>query len=81
MVRLEYKSLVTKEIIDHYLSIIKDEKVKKNLMNTASIFDIRISTKPVIKDSSKFLSNIRQYIFRDTKKQDENILKINRLDK
>jgi hypothetical protein len=81
MVRLEYKSLVTKEIIDHYLSIIKDEKVKKNLMNTASIFDIRISTKPVIKGASKFLSNIRQYIFRDTKKQDENILKINRLDK
>ena len=29
MVRLEYKSLVTKETIDYYLSIIKDEKEKK----------------------------------------------------
>ena len=50
MVRPEYKSLVTKEIIDHYLSIIKDENQRKNLMNTASKFDIRISTKPVIKE-------------------------------
>ena len=49
MVRLEYKSLVTKEIINYYLSIIKDEKVKKDFMNTISKFDIRISTKPVIK--------------------------------
>ena len=49
MVRLEYKSLVTKEIIDHYLSIIKNEKQKKDFMNTISKFDIRISTKPVIK--------------------------------
>ena len=49
MVRLEYKSLVTKEIIDHYLSLIKDENQRKNLMNTASKFDIRISSKPVIK--------------------------------
>ena len=31
MVRLEYKSLVTKEIIDHYLSIIKDERKRKIL--------------------------------------------------
>ena len=44
MVRLEYKSLVTKEIIDHYLSIIKDEDEKKNFLSTVSKFDIRIST-------------------------------------
>jgi hypothetical protein len=49
VVRLEYKSLVTKEITDHYLSIIKDEKVKKDFINTISKFDIRIATKPVIK--------------------------------
>ena len=49
MVRLEYKSLVTKEIIDHYLSIIKDERDKKDFINTISKFDIRISTEPVIK--------------------------------
>ena len=29
MVHLEYKSLVTKEIIDYYLSRIKDEETKK----------------------------------------------------
>jgi hypothetical protein len=50
MVQLKYKSLVTKEIIDYYLSKIKDdEKQKKNLISTVSKFDIRISTKPVIK--------------------------------
>lgn len=49
MVRLEYKSLVTNKIINHYLSIIKDESVKKDFINTISKFDIRISTKPVIK--------------------------------
>jgi hypothetical protein len=49
MVRLEYKSLVTNKIINHYLSIIKDEKVKKDFINTIFKFDIRISTKPVIK--------------------------------
>jgi len=48
MVRLEYKSLVTKETIDYYLSKIEDEKHKKDLMTTISKFDIRISTKPVI---------------------------------
>jgi hypothetical protein len=48
MVRLEYKSLVTKETIDYYLSKIEDEKQKKDLMTTISKFDIRISTKPVI---------------------------------
>jgi len=48
MVRLEYKSLVTKENIDYYLSKIEDEKQKKDLMTTISKFDIRVSTKPVI---------------------------------
>src|SRR5215211_5009100 len=49
MVKLEYKSLVTKEIIDYYLSIIKDEDEKKDFLSTISKFDIRISTSPVIK--------------------------------
>jgi hypothetical protein len=49
MARLDYKSLVTKETINYYLSKIKDdEKQKKDLMTTISKFDIRISTKPVI---------------------------------
>ena len=48
MVLLEYKSLVTNEIINHYLSIINDEREKKDFINTISKFDIRISTKPVI---------------------------------
>ena len=53
MVHLKYKSLVTKEIIDYYLSKIKDDddkKQKKDFLSTISKFDIRISTKPVIKD-------------------------------
>ncbi len=49
MVRLEYKSLVTKETIDYYLSIIKDEDEKEDFLSTVSKFDIRISTEPVIK--------------------------------
>jgi hypothetical protein len=49
MVRIEYQSLVTKETIDYYLFIIKDENVKKNFQSTISKFDIRISTSPVIK--------------------------------
>ena len=50
MVQLEYESLVTKETIDYYLSKIKDnENLKKDLISTVSKFDIRISTKPVIK--------------------------------
>ena len=49
MVRLEYISLVTKETIDYYLSIIKDEEEKEDFQNTISKFDIRISTSPVIK--------------------------------
>ena len=50
MVRLEYKSLVTNEIINYYLSIIKDDREKKDFINTISKFDIRLSTEPVIKD-------------------------------
>jgi len=49
MVKLKYKSLVTKETIDYYLSIIKDEDEKEDFLSTVSKFDIRISTKPVIK--------------------------------
>ena len=49
MVKLKYKSLVTKETIDYYLSIIKDEDEKKDFQSTISKFDIRISTEPVIK--------------------------------
>ena len=41
----KYKSLVTKEIIDYYLSKMKDNKnQKKDLMSTVSKFDKRIST-------------------------------------
>ena len=53
MAHLDYKSLVTKETIDYHLSKIKDDddkKQKKDLLSTISKFDIRISTKPVIKD-------------------------------
>jgi hypothetical protein len=49
MVKLKYKSLITKETIDYHLSIIKDEDVKKDFHSTVSKFDIRISTSPVIK--------------------------------
>jgi hypothetical protein len=49
MVKLKYKSLVTKETIDYYLSIIKDEREKTEFLNTVLKFDIRISIKPVIK--------------------------------
>ena len=50
MSQQKYQSLVTKEIIDYYLSnkIKDDEKQKKDLINTVSKLDIRISTKPVI---------------------------------
>ena len=49
MVRLEYKSLVTNETLNYYLSIIKDKRKKKDFINIKSKFDIRISTKPVIR--------------------------------
>ena len=68
MVRLEYKSLVTKEIIEHYLSIINDEKVKKDFINTISKFDIRISTKPVIKGEEYYYYKIWMWR-RGTKKR------------
>ena len=48
MVRLEYTSLVTKETINYYLSIINDEQEKKDFMNVLSKIDIKIDTKPVI---------------------------------
>ncbi len=41
MVRLEYKSLVTKENINYYLSIIKNKRKKKDFINTISKFDIK----------------------------------------
>jgi hypothetical protein len=47
MAHLDYKSLITKETIEYYLSKIKDEdneKQKKDLVSTISKFDIRIST-------------------------------------
>jgi hypothetical protein len=53
MTRLEYKSLVTKDTIDYYLSKIKDdddEKQKKDLISTVSKFDIKISAKPIIEE-------------------------------
>lgn len=49
MVKLKYISLVTKETIDYYLSIIKDEDEKEDFLSTISKFDIRIATEPVIK--------------------------------
>ena len=47
--RLKYRTLVTKENIDYYLSIIEDESTKRDLIRTVSKIDVRISTKPVIK--------------------------------
>ena len=52
--RLKYRSLVTKENIEYYLSIIEDESTKRDLIRTASIIDVRISTKPVIKGNEFF---------------------------
>jgi hypothetical protein len=51
VVQLKYKSLVTKEIIDYYLSKIKDKDEKTDFISTVSKFDIRITTSPVIKDN------------------------------
>ena len=39
MVKLKYKSLVTKDNVDYCLSIIKDEKNKKNFQSTVSKFE------------------------------------------
>jgi hypothetical protein len=53
MVKLKYKSLVTKETIDYYLSIIKDEDERIDLLSTVSKYEIRISTEPVIEEEDK----------------------------
>jgi hypothetical protein len=53
MVKLKYKSLVTKETINYYLSIIKDEDERIYLLSTVSKFEIRISTEPVIEEEDK----------------------------
>lgn len=67
MARLEYKSLITKENTNYYLSIIKDYKQKNNFMQILLKFDIRISTKPVIK-GDEFYYKI-WILRRDTKKK------------
>jgi hypothetical protein len=78
MVKLKYISLVTKEIIQHYLSIIKDdENQKKDLLNTVSKFDIRISTKPVIKDEEYYYYKI--WIWRRGTKKRAHIKQYNTL--
>jgi hypothetical protein len=57
-VRLEYKSLVTKEIVDYYLShrINDDEKQRKVFLTTISKFEVRIATKHVIKGDEFFIT-------------------------
>lgn len=52
--KLTYQSLVTKETIDHYISIITNEQEKRNFLTTVSKFDIRISTEPVIRGDEFF---------------------------
>jgi len=74
MVRLNYQSLVTKENIKYYLSIIKgNEQTKKDFINLISKIDIRISTEPVIvgnefyykiwilKKGTKYKAHIKDY--------------------
>ena len=78
MVRLQYKSLVTKEIIDHYLSIIKNEKQKKDFQSTISKFDIRISTKPIIKGEEYYYYKI--WIWRRGTKKKAHIKQYNTLE-
>ena len=79
MVKLKYKSLVTKETIDYYLSIIKDEKEKKALMSTISKFDIRIATEPVIDDEyEEFYYKI--WIWRRGTKKRAHIKRYNKLE-
>lgn len=48
MTHLQYKSLVTKETINYYLSQIEDDNIKKIFMSIISKFDVRISDKPII---------------------------------
>ena len=80
MAPLEYKSLVTKETIDYYLSNIKDdEKQKKDLISTVSKFDIRISTKPIIEEEyDEFYYKI--WIWRRGTKKRAHIKLYNRLE-
>src|SRR5688500_17220334 len=79
MVRLEYKSLVTKETIDYYLSKIKDDEGKKDLISTVSKFDIRISTQPIIeKEYEEFYYKI--WIGRRGTKKRAHIKLYNRLE-
>ena len=58
MVRLQYKSLVTKEIIDYYLSKLKDDDEKKDFMAVISKVDIKINTKPVIEGNEICYSSL-----------------------
>ncbi len=48
MVQLKYRSFLTEENIEYYLSIISDESTKKDFINTLSKIDVRISTNPII---------------------------------
>jgi len=54
MVRLQYKSLVTNETVNYYLSVLKHEQEKKDFMKIVLTFDIKISTEPVIKGDEFF---------------------------
>jgi hypothetical protein len=72
--------LVTKEIIDYYLSKIKDgEKQKKDLLSTVSKFDLKISTKPIIeKEYEEFYYKI--WIWRRGTKKRAHIKLYNKLE-
>ncbi|MGZ5484727.1 MAG: hypothetical protein ACXWFB_02295 [Nitrososphaeraceae archaeon] len=48
MVRLHYKSLVTKENIESILSKVEDKQTKRNFINLFSKIDIKVSTEPII---------------------------------
>lgn len=72
--------MVTKEIIDYYLSKIKDgEKQKKDLLRTISKFDVKISTKPIIeKEYEEFYYKI--WIWRRGTKKRAHIKLYNKLE-
>lgn len=73
MVRLNYKSLVTKENIERILSKIDDKQTKSYLINLLSKIDIKISAEPVIvgdefyykiwilKRGTKYKAHIKDY--------------------
>ncbi len=65
--RLQYRSLITKENIEYCLSIIEDVSTKRDLIRTSSKIDIRISTTPVI-EGKEFYYKI-WVIRRGTKKK------------